>query len=266
MAPKLLSAIPIAIAAATCGCTLWTTKPPISYVTVESDSSHDTELARKDYKAARKCMEKQLKGKDCDIVKAEQLLKAALANDVRFGPAHHSLGVVYLWQKKLYLAAWEFEYAARLMPDRFEPLNNLGLVYESVGKYEQAKSFYLLAREKSPNNPDIIANIARASFRNGETVEEMYTILQDVLATDPRTEWRCWAAEKLGLNAARMASVPEALPDPSSPEPAVSLPKAGSSQEEELPLISSPLPDAEISDSGDHDSASLPSFPLNFTR
>src|SRR5437588_1148332 len=115
-------------------------------------------------------MEKHLEGKEFDFDKAEKHLQESLAADVRFGPAHHSLGVLYDWERKLYLAAWEFEYASRLMPDRFEPLNNLGLVYESAGKYEQAKVFYHLAREKSPNQPQVIGNLARASFRNGESV------------------------------------------------------------------------------------------------
>src|SRR5689334_4069954 len=148
------------------GCARWTGGPSQNYVTVEADSTHDTERARKEYKAARKCMDKQLQGKECDYAKAEKHLQESLAADVRFGPAHHSLGILYFWQRKLYLAAWEFEYASRLMPDRFEPFNNLGLVYESAGKYEQAKSFYMLARQKAPNEPHIIGNLARASFRN----------------------------------------------------------------------------------------------------
>jgi hypothetical protein len=31
------------------------------------------------------------------------------------GPAHNNLGIVYYRRKKYYLAAWEFQYAARLM-------------------------------------------------------------------------------------------------------------------------------------------------------
>lgn len=259
MALKQVSAILVSVVTALCGCARWSTKPSASYVTVEADSRHDTELARKDYNAARKCMEKYLKGKDCDFEKAEKLLQEALANDVRFGPAHHSLGVLYLWQKKLYLAAWEFEYAARLMPDRFEPLNNLGLVYESVGKYEQAMGFYLLAREKAPNNPEVIANLARASFRNGETVEQMRTVLEDILATDSRTEWRCWAAEKLGMDAATLPSMPANLPSIPKSTPAESPATPG--QVEELPLLPPPSPDTERPVSISDEAMALPGFP-----
>ena len=48
---------------------------------------------------------------------AEAALKAALAADVMYGPAHNNLGKVYFHQGKLYLAAWEFQYAAKLMPN-----------------------------------------------------------------------------------------------------------------------------------------------------
>jgi tetratricopeptide (TPR) repeat protein len=231
------------------GCAPWSDSQSTNYVTVAPDTSYDTKKARQDYTLGRKLLDKHLQGKECDFVKAENYLKSSLAADVRFGPAHHSLGVLYFWQAKLYLAAWEFEYAARLMPDRFEPLNNLGLIYESTGKYEQAKSFFLLAREKSPHQSEVIANLARASFRNGETVNQMRPVLEDVLASDPRPEWRHWASELLGLNPAEVPEV-SSLHGPSvlDNEPAATA--AGgenddSQSAEELPLLSPPQPEAK---------------------
>jgi tetratricopeptide (TPR) repeat protein len=184
-------------------------------------------------------MDKHIRGEKCDLADVEKQLREALAADVRFGPAHHSLGVLYTWQKRLYLAAWEFEYAARLMPDRFEPLNNLGLVYESVGKYEQAKSYYLLAREKSPNSPEVVGNLARASFRSGESVEEMRPLLEDVLTMDSRPEWRRWAAELLGLNPPLIGTAESKMAESVLSEPA-----GEPAAVEELPLIAPPMPDA----------------------
>lgn len=246
-AQNLSLAILLAISAAMSGCARWTTGKgaDTNYVTVDADGHHDTELARKDYAAARKCMAKYEQGKETDFAKMEKLLQASLAHDVRFGPAHHSLGVVYLWQKKLYLAAWEFEYAARVMPDRFEPLNNLGLVYESVGKYDQAKTFYLQAREIAPHQPEVLGNLARASFRSGETVDEMRPLLEDVLMADTRAEWRCWAAEKLGLHAPPAPSAPLPVAPPvDAPRPAPH--HTSPAVEEELPLLAPPAPSADV--------------------
>jgi Tfp pilus assembly protein PilF len=227
------------VASFTCGCSSWSNKQPNTYVTLQPDSGHDTDQTRKAYEAARKEMDKHIRGEKCDLADVEKQLRQALATDVRFGPAHHSLGVLYTWQKKLYLAAWEFEYAARLMPDRFEPLNNLGLVYESVGKYEQAKSYYLLAREKSPNSPDVVGNLARANFRSGESVDEMRPLLEDVMTMDSRPEWRRWAAELLGLNPPPIGTAESKMAESVLSEPAGEPVPA-----EELPLIAPPMPDA----------------------
>jgi Tfp pilus assembly protein PilF len=232
-----------ALFCAACGCAPWASQPSLDYVTVEGESGQDTAEARKLYDKARKQMAAHACGDECDLAKIEKLLQQSLAADVRFGPAHHSLGVLYYWQYKLYLAAWEFEYAARLMPDRFEPLNNLGLVYESAGKFSQARMYYELAREKAQANPDVIGNLARVCFRCGETVAEMRPILEDVVATDTRPEWRRWAAEQLGLHstellleeAAEMTTDHYSIPS-SAVEPSPTV--------EELPLIVPPTPDS----------------------
>jgi Tfp pilus assembly protein PilF len=237
---KLLVA---ALFCAACGCAPWASQPSLDYVTVEGESGQDTAEARKLYDKARKQMAAHACGDECDLAKIERLLQQSLAADVRFGPAHHSLGVLYFWQHKLYLAAWEFEYAARLMPDRFEPLNNLGLVYESAGKFSQAKMYYELAREKAPNNPEVIGNLARVCFRCGETVAEMRPILEDVVATDARPEWRRWAAEQLGLHSTELLLEEAAemtIDQYSNPAPAI----GPSPTVEELPLIIPPTPDS----------------------
>jgi hypothetical protein len=227
------------------GCAPWNNTQTANYVTVEAETRHDTKLALQNYTIGRRLLDKHIDGTGCDFQKAEKHLRDALAADVRFGPAHHSLGVLYYWQRKLYLAAWEFEYAARLMPDRYEPLNNLGLVYESAGKYEQAKSFFLLAREKSKNHPEVISNLARASFRNGTAVDEMRPILEDVLATDPRPHWRAWSAELLGVNPSHRTTTRHTEAPSDGNFEGIQQPGADQTPVEELPLIAPPMPDAK---------------------
>lgn len=224
------------------GCAPWNNTKSAGYVTIEADTRHDTKQARQDYTVGRAMLDKHIQGCECDFAKAEKYLRDALAADVRFGPAHHSLGILYYWQHKLYLAAWEFEYAARLMPDRYEPLNNLGLVYEAAGKYEQAKSFYQLARVKSKNHPEVIANLARTSFRSSDSVDEMRPVLEDVLATDSRPEWRRWSGELLGLNPIDVAA-PRSMTTPAaSGSELLPSPIDEKTPIEELPLIPPPLP------------------------
>src|ERR1700722_3903999 len=95
-----------------CGDTQTTQSP---YQTVAKDPRRDTDLARKLTAQAIDSID-QSKWPD-----AEALLKKALDADVTFGPAHNNLGTVYMYQNNLYLAAWEFQYAAKLMPYQPEP-------------------------------------------------------------------------------------------------------------------------------------------------
>ena len=45
-------------------------------------------------------------GGSCDLAKAQEYLQKALVADVTYGPAHNTLGMLYLKQRRLYLAAW----------------------------------------------------------------------------------------------------------------------------------------------------------------
>jgi tetratricopeptide (TPR) repeat protein len=130
------------------------TKGGLQYKTVTDRLQYDTEKARRlNAKAADiicRCHDPCSHSTPCECCEAEQLLKDALTADVTFGPAHNNLGKVYFHQNKHYLAAWEFEYAVKQMPDRYEPLNNLGLVHESVGKLDEAIDYFLQATMLSP--------------------------------------------------------------------------------------------------------------------
>ena len=86
---------------------------------------------RVDSRLARELTEKGLVAFDTgDLAEAERLFREAVDVDVAFGPAHNNLGKVYFELEKMYLAAWEFEYAIKLMPHHPGPRNNLGLVLE----------------------------------------------------------------------------------------------------------------------------------------
>ena len=105
------------------------------YQTVAKEPRQDAEVARQENARAVVLMEKP------DNAAAESALKAALEADIMCGPAHNNLGKVYYRQGKLYLAAWEFQYAMKLMPNQSEPPNNLGLVFEAAGKARRGRGF-----------------------------------------------------------------------------------------------------------------------------
>ncbi len=163
------------------------------YQTVESAPNRDTDTARTLNARALAHLE------ESEVEQAEKLLKDALAADITFGPAHNNLGKVYFQQGKLYLAAWEFQYAARLMPHQPEPRNNLGLVYERVGKLADAVDWYAKARELEPDNPELLGNLARAKVRRGDRDEQLRELLTELALKETRPEWRDWAERKLAL-------------------------------------------------------------------
>lgn len=136
---------------------------------------------------------------DAGWAEAERLLKAALDADVTFGPAHNNLGTIYYRSGRLYLAAWEFQYAGKLMPDRPEPRNNLGLVLEDAGKLDEAVKAYDDAVNLAPNGAEFLGNAARARVRRGDGGAEVEGLLDRLVLHDSRPEWVGWARERLAV-------------------------------------------------------------------
>ena len=163
------------------------------YETVAKDPRRDTERARVENGRAIQLIEA---GK---YDKAEEALKRALAADVMYGPAHNNLGKVYFQANNLYLAAWEFGYAMKLMPNVPEPRNNLGLVFEAAGNFDNAVKEYTEALQIEPDNAEFIANSARARVRRGDTDDEVKELLQRVVMQDTRPDWNQWARQRLSL-------------------------------------------------------------------
>jgi len=128
---------------------------------------------------------------------AADAFSRALLNDVEYGPAHNNLGKVYYYQQNWYNAAWEFQYAIKLMPRRAEPLNNLGLVLEQSNDYDRAIDQYRAAVSADPKNIVYRANLARAMIRRGDRSDEVQGLLIQILDEDTRPEWLIWAKQQL---------------------------------------------------------------------
>ena len=186
---KILSIASILFCVLIAGCTL----DGSNYHKVLVERHANTDLARSKNKAALKALEYE------DLEVAESLLKEALAADVGFGPAHNNLGKVYYEQGKLYLAAWEFEYAIKLLPHNPEPRNNLALVLETVRRFDESITNYEAALELQPDNPELLGNLARVKMRRGDPPEDIKQLLMDLILKDTRPEWVAWAKQELSL-------------------------------------------------------------------
>ncbi|MEQ1905803.1 MAG: hypothetical protein ABL888_16565 [Pirellulaceae bacterium] len=158
----------------------------MNYRTIQESPLRDVDTAKQKHDKALKALE------DRNYSHAEQFLHEALIADVTFGPAHNTLGKIYYDQKKLYWAAWEFEYAIGVMPNRAEPLNNLGLALEAAQMWDDAIVRYEQAVALAPEEPTYIGNLARAKVRRGDSLDEIEPIVRNLLLVDSRTSWRKW--------------------------------------------------------------------------
>jgi Flp pilus assembly protein TadD len=175
---------------AAAGCASGSKTAP-KYETVSANPRRDPESAAK---LNQHGLEALAKGK---FDKAEKHFKDALVKDVDFGPAHNNLGRLYFDQGKNYLAAWEFEYATRVMPKRGEPYNNIGMVMERVGKLDQAIEAYEMANHLSPNHPEVVGNLARVYWCHDKSNFRTRELLEQLVFIDCRGEWVSWAKEQV---------------------------------------------------------------------
>jgi Flp pilus assembly protein TadD len=162
-----------------------------NYKTVSANPQRNTALAQREYAKAMAL------AKQDQPDKAIEHLKRALKADIMFGLAHNNLGKLYYQQKRYYEAAWEFEYAAKLMPHRPEPRSNLGMVFEAVGRTSKAVDHYAKAMELEPDNAYYIGNLARARLRRGDRDATTRDLLQALVLKDTRPTWITWARETL---------------------------------------------------------------------
>ncbi len=197
------------------GCHRFHRPDPPQYQTLPEDLTKDEEHASTLHAKAVRHMDRG------DLDGAEKLLKKALDIDVSFGPAHNTLGKVYYRQHKLYLAAWEFQYAAKLMPERSEPINNLGLTFEKAGRIDEAIEWYERGLDVTPGNPDIVGNLVRAKIRRGDQDSEVDGLLEEVLVYDSRRNWIQWAEDQLIHRRVKYSSPASGLSEKTSMPPKV---------------------------------------------
>jgi len=203
------------VASVLCGCQLRRQRDTQSYQTVAKDPRRDEALARREAARAKSLLESG------ELAEAEKALKAALAADLFHGPAHNNLGIVYFRQSKFYLAAWEFQYAAELMPHKPEPKNNLGMVLEAVGRLDDAAKQYGQAMAAAPDNPEYVGNLTRCRIRQNKRDAETRKLLEELLLKDTRPDWLKWArGELLRMPLAESATATQpALPLPPPTRP-----------------------------------------------
>lgn len=131
-----------------------------------------------------------------DLETASEAFRRALEADLWYAPAHNNLGLTLLHEGRAYEAAWEFHYAAKLMPGSVSATNNLGLVMERVGRLDEAIELYHDALKISPENIEVMGHLARAYVKAGHQDRSLEDLLKE-LTLRGSDGWDLWARQHL---------------------------------------------------------------------
>lgn len=125
------------------------------------------------------------------IEDARRLLRESVEADSRNAPAWVAMGVLEYENNNLFEAADAFGRALRLEPRRVEPHYNMGLVYETAGKYSQAVESYEKALELAPDEPTVMENLIRCYIKTDHPREAL-RLIDGALLLEQRPPWREW--------------------------------------------------------------------------
>lgn len=181
-------ALGLAVGLVGCALTGPTANP---YVTLQQRQARDTFTAQQLNDQGLAAIEKQ------DYAAAEAAFRSALEADVFYPAAHNNLGLALLEQGRIYESAWEFQYAAKLMPKSAQPRHNLGTLMERVGHLDEAEKFYSEALSIEPENVEIMGHLARVYLKADRRDETVRELLRKVAMRADHGSWDRWARQWL---------------------------------------------------------------------
>ncbi len=122
----------------------------------------------------------------------EIFCRRTLAGNPDSWTAHNNLGDVFNSQGRLDEAAREYQAALRLKPSNASAHSNLGIVFARLRRYDEAIAEYRAALRGVPESPKVwfnLGNALRAEQRNDEAIEAFSrTIDENARWTAPRYE------------------------------------------------------------------------------
>lgn len=134
---------------------------------------------------------------EADPVRAERLLRDALAADIYHGPAHNNLGTLLLAKGLLFEASEEFQFAKRLMPGHPDPRLNLALTLELAGRTDDALAAYRTALEVYTEHVPTLQALSRLQLRSRKPDDATPANLAIISLRGETPVWRDWARLEL---------------------------------------------------------------------
>ena len=90
-------------------------------------------------------------------------------------------------ENKLHASLEKYMVLLKQQPNHIFVLNNIGLVYEKLGDFENSIAFYKKCNDLKPNQPVLIHNLANA-YTQAERWEDAMPLLQKIIDTDIQNE------------------------------------------------------------------------------
>jgi Flp pilus assembly protein TadD len=140
--------------------------------------------------------------------------EAAIRLNPYNGPAHNELGTILYTRRIYHDAAVEFDAAAKNLPNTYEPLYNLGMVWEGAGRLKEAADAYGGARKIAPDELVVAENLARVYVKMGINTQETIRLLEESMPRELRPDWQRWMHEQLLRLRGGAQSQPASAPSP----------------------------------------------------
>jgi len=109
-------------------------------------------------------------GKQCfenkDYTRAERYLRQVLKENQRYADVHNMLGVICHIEGKFESAIDCFKEALKLNPHYTEALLNLAVLYNDLGRYQEAKKLYGNLQKKGGNSSHEIEPVLKGKLSN----------------------------------------------------------------------------------------------------
>ncbi len=129
---------------------------------------------------------------ESDASNAQKYLHEAIAIDDRNAVAWMMIGLIEFEEGRLRESAEAFQRAARLRPTRYEPLFNLGVVFESAGQTILAIEKHERALELAPTQTEVMENLARCYIKTDTNLDKAKNLIATAMNTECRPEWVEW--------------------------------------------------------------------------
>ena len=100
------------------------------------------------------------------------------------GYSFANIALVQQYTGQLESAAINYKRAADLLPDNFEFMNNLGMIYNELEQYEDAITYYKKSLELKPGRDSVLGNLA-AAYKNLGRLDEAIACLKHALDLSP---------------------------------------------------------------------------------